>query len=160
MWALNTVLWTKLTALISIQVWGKQLFFSFFNSFIQGEHQVYRNYKWSGAPGAKSTNRHSHESESDNLSTQLMRKNQLCNVLHKFNVKSQPTKFQQSINNNVIPWKGESALHVNHKEKPTPLSTTRRSSLLDLTSPALQSLHALNLWQGKGKNLVSPLTIL
>ena len=55
-----------------------------------------------GAPGAKSANRHFHGSESDYLSTQRMRMNQLCNVLNRFNMKSQPAKIQQSINKNVI----------------------------------------------------------
>ena len=147
-----------------MQVWRKKTFFLFSISLFKESTKctwIASVQELQGAPGAKSTNRHFHESESDYLSTQLMRMNQLCNVLNRFNVKSQPTKIQQSLNN-MITWNGESAVDVNHKEKPTssPLSTTRRSSLLDLTSPALQSLHALNLCQGKGKNLVSPLTIL
>ena len=157
MWALNTVLMDKkITALIGMQVWRKKTFFLFSISLFKESTKC----TWTasvqelqGAPGAKSANRHFHESESDYLSTQLMRMKQLCNVLNRFNMKSQPAKIQQSINKNVITWKGESAVHMNHKEKPTssPLSTTCRSSLLDLTSPALQSPHALNLCQGKGR---------
>ena len=164
MWALNTVLWTKnhRAHLIGMQVWRKKTFFLFSISLFKESTMCTWTASVQELQGAPGANRHFHESESDYLSTQLMRMNQLCDVLNGFNMKSQPAKIQQSINKNVITRKGESAVHVNHKENPTssPLSTTRRSSSLDLTSPALQSLHALNLCQGKGKNIVSPLTIL
>ena len=157
MWALNIVPMTKNHSAHQHPGLREKIFFLFFSIPLFKERTKCTGtasvQELQGAPGAKSANRHFHESESDYLSTQLMRMNQLCNVLNRFNMKSQPAKIRQSINKNVITWKGESAVHVNHKEKPTssPLSTTRRSSLLDLTSPALQSLHALNLCQGKGK---------
>ena len=129
MWALNTVLWTKNHRAHRHAGLKKKLFFLFSISLFKESTKC----TWTasvqelqGAPGAKSAIRHFHESESDYLSTQLMRMNQLCNVLNRFNVKSQPAKIQQSINKNVITWKGESAVHVNLKEKPTssPLSTS------------------------------------
>ena len=86
MWASNTVLWTKNHRAHRHAGLKKKLFFLFSISLFKESTKCTGTasvQELQGAPGAKSTNRHFHESESDNLSTQLMRKNQLCNVLHK-----------------------------------------------------------------------------
>ena len=104
MWALNTVLWTKNhRAHRHAGLKKKTYFFLFFSIPLFKESTKCTGtasvQELQGAPGA---NRHFHESESDYLSTQLMRMNQLCDVLNGFNMKSQPAKIRQSINKNVI----------------------------------------------------------
>ena len=88
MWALNTVLWTKNhSAHRHAGLKKRTYFFLFFSIPLFKESTKCTGtasvQELQGAPSAKGTHRHFHESESDNLSTQLMRKNQLCNVLHK-----------------------------------------------------------------------------